>query len=55
MDTLEDEMAVTYGLWPERYLLVEDATVRWASSLRFEERLADVPRQLATAAADLWP
>lgn len=53
-DTMNNTAALTYGLWPERYLLLEGDTVRWASTLSFEERMADLPQQLRAAASTLW-
>lgn len=54
VDQLDNATTLAHGLWPERYLLLEGCEVKWASTLSFEARLADVPAQLAAAARELW-
>jgi len=54
MDELEDDATRRYGLWPERYLLIEGQHVCWASSLGLEERCAKIPETLCKAAAAIW-
>lgn len=54
VDGLDNATTLANGLWPERYLLLEGNDVVWASTLSFEERLADVPAQLKDAAHSLW-
>jgi len=53
-DMLDDNATLAYGLWPERYLLVERGTVQWASTLSFEARSTDLPVLLRRAASDIW-
>lgn len=54
VDSMDNATTVSNGLWPERYLLLDGPTVLWASSLRFEDRLADIPTHIREAAASLW-
>lgn len=54
VDDLDNKTTLANGLWPERYLLLEGNHICWASSLSYEERFADVPKQLSNAARELW-
>lgn len=53
-DTFSNDMTLAYGLWPERYLLLEAGVVQWASALSFEERSTKIPEQLRAAASAYW-
>lgn len=53
-DSLDNALAVGYGLWPERYMLLDGNVVGWTSSLSFEARCANLPQELAAAAVTLW-
>lgn len=54
VDDLEDATTKNHGLWPERYLLLEGQTVRWASTLCFEKRSANLSKALIDAANEVW-
>jgi len=54
VDSMDDKTTIDNGLWPERYVLLEGQSVLWASSLRFEDRGADVPRLIRDTALSLW-
>jgi len=50
VDGPEDVFTVQYGLWPERYLLLEGNVVVWASDLTYEARLNDMAHDITAAA-----
>jgi len=52
-DTFSNDLTLEYGLWPERYLLLENGEVQWASALSFEDRCT-IPEQLRAAASERW-
>lgn len=55
VDEMENTMTRRLGLWPERYVLLEGPTVRWASSLDINHRGSeDVLTELRNAANCLW-
>lgn len=56
IDDMSDKTTLEFALWPERYLLLERGTVRWASSHAYEQRLAmaDMAKALDDAATCLW-
>ena len=46
VDSMDDSITISLGLWPERFLLLEHGTVQWASS--FEDAApADMIGQLS--------
>ena len=34
VDGMDDALAVSWGLWPEKFLLLEHGVVKWASSFK---------------------
>lgn len=54
VDALDNRETRKLGLWPERYLLLDGQMVKWNSSLRFEDRHADIPSLLRDAASKTW-
>jgi len=54
IDDIANAITLAYGLWPERYVLLEGNKVIWASTLSFEERCTDVLTQLHAAARAAW-
>lgn len=54
VDALDDCITKHYGLWPERYLLLDGPTVKWNSTLSYEDRHADIPALLRDAAHTIW-
>lgn len=54
IDALDDETTRRNGLWPERYLLLDGAVVRWSWTLSYEERYRDIPEALQDAVEELW-
>lgn len=54
VDALDDRVTLQYGLWPERYLLLDGSMVKWSSSLSFEDRHADIPALLKDAVQAIW-
>ena len=54
LDSLDNQAATALGFWPERYVFIEDGRVHWESSLRLEDRFADLPKAIAEAAKAVW-
>ena len=53
VDAMDDSVTISLGLWPERFLLIEEGIAKWASS--FED--AD-PEDMVHALSNLalfWP
>lgn len=52
LDSLDNSLAVRFGLWPERYVLLDGQRVCWCSTLNFEERFTDIPQAIRDASAE---
>jgi len=48
IDGMENSNTIAYGLWPERYLVVRDGVVTWASQLT-EEPVIELRRAAAAS------
>mmetsp|Transcript_39842 Transcript_39842/g.89328 ORF Transcript_39842/g.89328 Transcript_39842/m.89328 type:complete len:111 (-) Transcript_39842:243-575(-) len=53
VDGQQNGVTLDYGLWPERYLLLEGNEVLWASALTYEARANDMSQDIPAAAAAL--
>mmetsp|Transcript_15908 Transcript_15908/g.29105 ORF Transcript_15908/g.29105 Transcript_15908/m.29105 type:complete len:111 (+) Transcript_15908:836-1168(+) len=51
VDGQQNAITLEYGLWPERYLLLEGNKVLWASALTYEARANDMSKDIPAAAA----
>lgn len=54
VDDLDNDVTLSLGLWPERFLLLQGPLVKWNSSLSFEDRHAEIPALLQDAAQQIW-
>lgn len=54
IDMFDNETTLRYGLWPERYLLLEADTVRWFSTLNLEHRMTGTLQEMVVASSTMW-
>lgn len=53
VDGMDDSITISLGLWPERFLLLEDGVVKWANS--FEDADPDDIVHELSDLAMFWP